>query len=105
LWIILVSRFLYYFLSTIGPIDKIIGRIYRILGAILVIGTVAVGITLCTSGYGANIPELSFENMPPEKIPIFPILFLTIPCGALSGFHATQSPIISRTVQNESEGR
>ena len=105
LWIILVIIFLYFFLSTILPIDKIIGRIYPILGAILVIGTVAVGITLFTSGNGANIPELSFENMHPENLPIFPILFLTITCGALSGFHATQSPIISRTVQNESEGR
>src|SRR5699024_10369681 len=105
LWIILVIIFLYFFLSTILPIDKIIGRIYPILGAILVIGTVAVVITLFTSGNGANIPELSFENMHPENLPIFPILFLTITCGALSGFHATQSPIISRTVQNESEGR
>lgn len=105
LWIITGIIFFYFFLSTILPIDKIIGKIYPILGAILVIGTVAVGITLFISGNGANIPELTFENMHPENLPIFPILFLTITCGALSGFHATQSPIISRTVEKESQGR
>ncbi len=105
LWIIIGIIFLYFFLSTILPIDKIIGKIYPLLGAILVIGTVAVGVTLFTSGNGANIPELTLENMHPDNLPIFPILFLTITCGALSGFHATQSPIISRTVENESQGR
>lgn len=105
LWIILGIIFIYFFLSTILPIDKIIGKIYPILGAILIIGTLAVGITMFTSGYGPSIPELSLENMHPDKLAIFPILFLTITCGALSGFHATQSPIISRTVQRESQGR
>ena len=105
LWIITGIIFFYFFLSTILPIDKIIGKIYPILGAILVLGTIAVGITLFTSGNGANIPELTFENMHPDNLPIFPILFLTITCGALSGFHATQSPIISRTVEKESQGR
>src|SRR5699024_6359528 len=69
------------------------------------VGTVGVGITMFTSGYASAIPELSLKNMHPEKLAIFPILFLTITCGALSGFHATQSPIISRTVKNESQGR
>lgn len=105
LWFITGIIFFYFFLSTILPIDKIIGKIYPILGAILVIGTVAVGITLFTSGNGVNIPELTFENMHPDNLPIFPILFLTITCGALSGFHATQSPIISRTIEKESQGR
>lgn len=105
LWIVIGIIFMYFFLSTIVPIDKIIGRIYPFLGAVLVVGTVGVGITLFTSGNGANIPELTLENMHPENLPIFPILFLTITCGALSGFHATQSPIISRTVQKESQGR
>ncbi|WP_373893651.1 carbon starvation CstA family protein [Virgibacillus natechei] len=105
LWLILGIIFLYFILSTILPIDKIIGRIYPILGAILIIGTLGVGITMFTSGYGSAIPELTLENMHPDNLAIFPILFLTITCGALSGFHATQSPIISRTVQKESQGR
>lgn len=105
LWIILGVIFLYFFLSTILPIDKIIGRIYPFLGAVLLIGTFGVGIAMFTSGNGSAIPELTLKNMHPDKLAIFPILFLTITCGALSGFHATQSPLISRTVQKESQGR
>jgi carbon starvation protein CstA len=95
--------FVYYFLSTVLPIDKIIGRLYPYFGAILLLGTFGVGIALLFSDY--KIPELSLTNMHPANLPIFPILFFTITCGALSGFHATQSPIISRTTQNESQGR
>lgn len=101
--ILITVIFVYYFLSTILPIDKIIGRFYPVFGAVLLVGTLGVGITLLFSDY--TIPELNLTNMHPENIPIFPILFFTITCGALSGFHATQSPIISRTVKKESEGR
>ncbi|NBJ70295.1 MULTISPECIES: carbon starvation CstA family protein [Clostridia] len=101
--IILGTIFLYFFLSTVLPIDKIIGRIYPILGAILLIGTVAIGISLLFSDY--KIPELNVTNMHPDNLPVIPILFFTITCGALSGFHATQSPIISRTTKKESQGR
>ncbi|MHA6259256.1 carbon starvation CstA family protein [Sporosarcina sp. CAU 1771] len=103
LWILIGLIFTYYFFSTILPIDKIIGRIYPFLGALLLIGTVGVGVMLVFSDY--TIPELSLTNMHPDNLPIFPILFFTITCGALSGFHATQSPIISRTVEKESQGR
>ncbi|MGI2326876.1 carbon starvation CstA family protein [Planococcus sp. YIM B11945] len=101
--IIIVIIFVYYFLSTILPIDKIIGRLYPYFGAVLLVGTVGVGGALLFSEY--KIPELSFTNMHPADLPIFPMLFFTITCGALSGFHATQSPIISRTVEKESQGR
>ncbi|MDY0405001.1 carbon starvation CstA family protein [Virgibacillus sp. 179-BFC.A HS] len=101
--VIVLLIFAYYFLSTILPIDKIIGRIYPIFGAVLLIGTIGVGVALLFSDYA--IPELSLTNMHPANTPIFPILFLTITCGALSGFHATQSPLISRTTKNEKEGR
>ncbi|MCP2034624.1 carbon starvation protein CstA [Planomicrobium sp. HSC-17F08] len=103
LGIIIAVIFAYYFLSTILPIDKIIGRMYPYFGAILLIGTLGVGIALVFSDY--KIPELNLTNMHPADLPIFPMLFFTITCGALSGFHATQSPIISRTVQKESQGR
>ncbi|TQR16483.1 carbon starvation CstA family protein [Psychrobacillus soli] len=103
LWTIITVIFIYYFLSTILPIDKIIGRLYPYFGAVLLIGTVGVGAALLFSDY--TIPELSLTNMHPDNVPIFPILFFTITCGALSGFHATQSPIISRTVEKESQGR
>ncbi|WP_255473377.1 carbon starvation protein A [Planomicrobium sp. CPCC 101110] len=101
--IIITAIFIYYFLSTILPIDKIIGRLYPYFGAILLVGTAGVGIALLMSDY--RIPELSLTNMHPAALPIFPMLFFTITCGALSGFHATQSPIISRTVEKESQGR
>ena len=103
LWIIIAVIFIYYLLSTILPIDKIIGRFYPIFGAILLIGTIGVGGALVISDY--TIPELTFQNWHPESVPFIPIIFFTITCGALSGFHATQSPIISRTVKNESQGR
>lgn len=101
--VLIVFIFVYYFLSTILPIDKIIGRFYPIFGAVLLFGTLGVGVMLLFSDY--TIPELTLTNMHPENVPVFPILFFTITCGALSGFHATQSPIISRTVKKESEGR
>lgn len=95
--------FVYYILSTILPIDKIIGRLYPYFGAILLIGTIGVGGSLLFSDY--TIPEMSISNWHPDNVPVIPILFFTITCGALSGFHATQSPIISRTTQKESQGR
>ena len=103
LWILIFVIFIYYFLSTILPIDKIIGRLYPYFGAVLLIGTFGVGVALLFSDYA--IPELTLTNMHPDNLPIFPILFFTITCGALSGFHATQSPIISRTTEKESQGR
>ncbi|MCM3088766.1 carbon starvation protein A [Bhargavaea ginsengi] len=95
--------FLYYVLATLLPIDKIIGRFYPWFGALLVVSALGVGIGLVLTG--APIPELSFTNMHPGDLPIFPLLFFTITCGALSGFHATQTPIISRTTKQEKEGR
>ena len=95
--------FLYYIVATILPIDKIIGRLYPIFGLLLLISAVGIGGALIVRG--APIPELTLENLHPDGLAIFPLLFLTISCGALSGFHATQSPIISRTTQNEKQGR
>ncbi|AYO29535.1 MAG: hypothetical protein PWR06_960 [Thermoanaerobacteraceae bacterium] len=98
-WII----FAYYFLATLLPIDKIIGRIYPIFGAILLIMAIGIGGSLLFEGY--KIPELTFANLHPKGAPLWPLLFITIACGAISGFHATQSPIVSRCVRNEKEGR
>ncbi|QHE54065.1 carbon starvation protein A [Pontibacillus sp. HMF3514] len=101
--IILAAIFVYYLVATLLPIDKIIGRFYPAFGALLLISAIGVGAGLVFTG--APIPELSFTNMHPDNAPIFPLLFLTISCGALSGFHATQTPIISRTTQQEKQGR
>lgn len=103
LTVILVLIFAYYILATLLPIDKIIGRFYPIFGMLLVISAIGIGGGLILKG--APIPELTLQNLHPDNIPIFPLLFLTISCGALSGFHATQSPIISRTTEKEGQGR
>lgn len=101
--LIILAIFAYYLIATLLPIDKVIGRIYPYFGALLLFSAAGIGIGLIVTG--APIPELSFQNMHPDNAPIFPLLFLTISCGALSGFHATQTPIISRTTENETNGR
>lgn len=103
LGVIIAAIFLYYILATLLPVDKIIGRLYPYFGALLVISALGVGIALLVTG--APIPELSLTNFHPDQAPVFPLLFFTITCGALSGFHATQTPIISRTTQNEKQSR
>lgn len=98
--------FLYYFIATLVPIDKLIGKIYPLFGALLII--MAVGIT--TSMF-VTMPENFYSwaewgvNQHPADLPLWPLMFITIACGALSGFHATQSPLMARCVANEKNGR
>jgi carbon starvation protein CstA len=101
--IIVLAIFAYYIIATVLPIDKIIGKIYPILGLLLLLS--AVGVAFGMFMYGNPIPELTLTNMHPKDLPYYPVIFLTISCGALSGFHATQSPIIARTIRNEKDGR
>ncbi len=103
-WVILI----YYILATLLPIDKIIGRFYPIFGAALFIMALGILGVLFFGPYA--IPELSPENWrnfktDAELFPIFPTLFITIACGAVSGFHATQSPLMARCVTNQRQGR
>ncbi|MTI67073.1 MAG: carbon starvation protein A [Firmicutes bacterium] len=93
----------YYFLATILPVDKIIGRIYPLFGAALLIMAVGIGSMLVIKGY--NIPEIQLTNMHPKSLEVWPMLFVTIACGAISGFHATQSPMMARCLPNEKYGR
>ncbi|MBE6062042.1 MAG: carbon starvation protein A [Clostridium butyricum] len=93
----------YYIAATVLPVDKIIGRIYPLFGACLLIMAVGIGVGILVKGY--SIPEIQFANFHPAGTPIFPYLFITIACGAVSGFHATQSPIMARCVKKESEAR
>ncbi len=100
--------FVYYVLATMLPIDKIIGRVYPVFGFALLFMAVGLIIALFVKGY--HIPELNLANIhnyhdSAEKFPIFPMLFITIACGAISGFHATQSPLMARCVTNEKFGR
>lgn len=101
-WIILA----YYFIATLLPIDKIIGKIYPIFGIALV--GMAVGLLGAVMVGDYTIPELTtLKNfqLNAHDLPIIPTLFITIACGAISGFHATQSPLMARCVGNEKECR
>ena len=100
--------FAYYVLATMLPIDKIIGRIYPVFGFALLFMAVGLITALFVKGY--HIPELNLTSIHnyhenAEKFPIFPMLFITIACGAISGFHATQSPLMARCMTNEKFGR
>ncbi len=100
-WVVVI--FLYYFLATVLPIDMLIGRLYPVFGVALMVMALGVGGALLLKGY--RIPEISLANLHPQKLPIFPMLFITIACGAISGFHATQSPLMARCMANERLGR
>ncbi len=102
-WVWLLIIIGYYFLATIVPIDKIIGRVYPVFGVVLLIMALGIGGVLIFTG--ANIPEISFHNYHPKGLPLWPLMFITIACGALSGFHATQSPVMARCLQDERHGR
>ena len=102
-WIAIII--VYYFVATLLPIDKIIGKLYPLFGFALVFMAIALCIVLFVGDY--TIPSMTFENFQANKeaMPIIPTLFITIACGAISGFHATQSPMMARCVNNESECR
>lgn len=102
-FVFLVLIIVYYILATVLPIDKIIGKVYPIFGAALLIMGVGIMGGILLGDY--KIPELSFQNFHPSEKSIFPFLFITIACGAISGFHATQSPIMARCIKSEKEGR
>ncbi|MBM7871158.1 carbon starvation protein CstA [Clostridium pascui] len=99
--------FAYYIIATLVPIDKLIGKVYPLFGLCLLIMCIGVGGALIIGGY--NIPEIAgnLNNMhvKPESYPLFPMLFITIACGAISGFHSTQSPLMARCITSERQGR
>ncbi|WP_173917374.1 carbon starvation protein A [Halobacillus sp. Marseille-Q1614] len=93
----------YFLIATLLPVHKIIGRIYPLLGAILIFMAVSIGIGLFF--FDNPVPNLALSNLHPGELPIWPLMMVTISCGAISGFHSTQSPILARTLKKESEGR
>ena len=101
-WIILA----YYIIATMLPVDKVIGKIYPVFGVALIAMASGLLIVLLSGTY--EIPELTTLHnfqLNPEKLPIIPTLFITIACGAISGFHATQSPLMARCITNEKKCR
>ena len=102
-WIIVV--FIYYILATLLPVDKIIGKIYPLFAIALLF--MAVGILVMLFINQPPLPEITdgLSNTHPGGLPIFPIMFVSIACGAISGFHATQSPLMARCMKSEKYAR
>ena len=108
-WVAVAVIFAYYFVSTFFPIDKIIGRIYPVFGALLILASLAIFIGIVPN---LNVlDEFCFADIMsnfhkhPSGQPIIPMLFVTIACGIISGFHSTQSPLVARTEVTEKTGR
>ena len=103
-WLAII--FLYFILATLLPIDKLIGRVYPVFGLALLLMAVGIGWNIYTQeGWMPEITDAPFVTHHPKGLPIFPILCITIACGAISGFHGTQSPLMARCLTNERLGR
>jgi carbon starvation protein CstA len=97
----------YYFVATFLPIDKVIGKLYPVFGICLIVMALGVGSSIV---YGALtgtyvMPEITLQNLHPAGTSIRPRMFVSVACGAISGFHATQSPLMARCMQDERRGR
>jgi len=101
IWLAII--FAYYFLATIMPVDQIIGKIYPLFGLSLLIMAAGIGFKMLTGDY--TLPAFTVYSMHPGGYPVWAMLFTTIACGAISGFHATQSPMMARCMENENQGR
>ena len=102
-WLILIL--VYYFIATFISIDKIIGKVYPLFGMCLIIMAVGVIIGIFTNP-NYTIPEIwtHLYNMHPSGTPVWSFMFITVACGAISGFHSTQSPLMARCMKNEKQG-
>ena len=110
-WVLVILG--YYFLATLLPIDKIITKLYPLFGLLMIVMTTSIAIALLFSA--PNLPEMGdflgyfnhdhfshdFLEPNPDGLPVWPLLFITITCGAISGFHSTQAPIMARCLTNE----
>ncbi len=100
-WIVVILA--YYVLATLLPIDKVIGRLYPVFGVVLIVMAACILYGVHRGAY--RLPELTLENLHPEGLPVWPYMFVTVACGAISGFHATQSPMIAKCITSEKQGR
>ena len=102
-WTIIVL--IYYFLATLLPIDKVIGKLYPVFGICLILMAVGVGGATVLNSGTRPMMEMTLANLHPAGKPIWPLMFITVACGAISGFHATQSPMMARCLTSEKQGR
>lgn len=100
-WIVVILA--YYVLATLLPIDKLIGKIYPVFGVVLIIMAVGIVVGIIHGGY--SVPEMELKDLHPQGLPIWPYMFVTVACGAISGFHSTQSPMIAKCLKTEKDGQ
>ena len=103
-WVVVI--FAYYMLGTVLPIDKLIGHLYPLFGFALLFMAVGILAVLIFGDYSLNIDfAQGLQSHHPKGMPVFPMMFVSIACGAISGFHATQSPMMARCLKNEKLAR
>lgn len=101
-WVLIIL--FYYVLATLLPIDKVISKFYPVFGVFLCVMALGIfGSLFFTKDI--SLPSFTLANLNPNGLPVWPYMFVTVACGAISGFHATQSPIAARCLQNEKQGR
>ena len=100
-WVVVIL--IYYVLATLLPIDKVIGKLYPVFGGVLLLMAAGIMVGLIAGGY--RLPELTLANLHPDGRPVWPFMFITVACGAISGFHGTQSPMMARCLRTERDGR
>lgn len=100
-WVVVIL--IYYLLATLLPIDKLIGKLYPLFGCVLLLMVVGIIGGLVAGGY--TLPELVIADLHPDGLPVWPCMFVTVACGAVSGFHVTQSPMMARCITTEKDGR
>ena len=105
IWVLLII--IYYIIATILPVDKVIGKVYPIFGGALLVMAIGLCGAMFIGHFNGSMTmmEMTLENLHPSGLSVFPFLFTTVACGALSGFHATQSPMMARCVSRESESK
>jgi carbon starvation protein CstA len=103
LWLVMLVVYVYYILATLLPIDKIIGRLYPLFALALLVMVAGLGASLLSGR--TPTPSFTLANLHPKHLPAWPLVFITVSCGAVSGFHATQSPLMARCLKNEKHMR
>ncbi len=103
LWVVMVLIYIYYILATLLPIDVLIGRLYPLFAVALLVMVAGLGIALLSGRI--PMPSFTLDNLHPKQLPAWPLIFITVSCGAVSGFHATQSPLMARCLKSEKQMR
>ncbi len=99
LWVVMVLIYAYYIVATMLPIDVLIGRLYPVFAVALLVMVAGLGFALLRGQI--DMPSFTLANLHPKQLPAWPLIFITVSCGAVSGFHATQSPLMARCLKSE----